>query len=305
MSLKNRAGLDIGSSSIKVLELSDGQGKNRISGIGLKDISSVPKQAVPEAVKQLVAEAKVAATEFNIAISGSSVIARFLSMPKMTDEELRNAVRFEAEKVMPFNINDCIVDLQVLARHDKENKLDTVFIAAKKAVVEEKLKIVEGAGFSVSVVDVESFALSNSFLRNFPGLDKDKTVAVVNIGAATTNLSVVKNDAVCLVRDIAIGGNDLKTAVSVKSILANLLSELRLSCSYYENQSGRSVDEFYFSGGACSHAGLNEFFQESLNTKVNYWNPLKFAEADGKAADMNIINKENASFAVCAGLALR
>ena len=119
----------------------------------------------------------------NVAVSGPAVIVRFISMPKMRDEELKSAVRFEAEKFIPFNINDCLLDFQVLRKNEKEGKLDMVLVAAKRDLIVSKVETAQAAGFTVRAVDVDSFALANSFARAVkPAAPGEKTCAVVNIG---------------------------------------------------------------------------------------------------------------------------
>src|SRR3989338_11039343 len=114
--IKNRIGLDIGSSAVKILEISGTQDKLALIGLGLKNISGLSNNEVANSMKELSLEAKIASKEVNISISGPSVIIRFISMPKMKESDLKSAIKFEAEKFIPFNINECIIDSQLLTR---------------------------------------------------------------------------------------------------------------------------------------------------------------------------------------------
>jgi type IV pilus assembly protein PilM len=331
---KNRAGLDIGANSVKVVEIteSNGSGKALLTGIGLNTIQDASKRAAVEAVKSAVDGANIASKEFAISVSGSFVVVRFLSIPRMNEQELKSAVRFEAEKFIPFNINDCILDFQVLAKKEREGKIDILLVAAKKDYVMERIELVEESGFSVRLVDADTFALTNAFLKNFPVLDPEKTFALLDIGSKITNMSIIRGGVVRLVRDIAIGSNDLNVAIakafgvdmaaaeslkvspgakaqevanSVKGVANNLLDELRLPLSYYENQYGKSVDEIYLSGGGAVFTGLEELFREILGLNPVLWDPLQFLDLSALAKSAEALTKTKNCFAVAVGLAVR
>ncbi len=329
---KNRVGLDIGTFAIKMLEISGAPDKPMLIGMGLKNISGPSKGSISDSIKALADEAKITSREVNISVSGPSVIVRFISMPRMKEEDLKSAIRFEAEKFIPFNINDCVVDFQTLTKDERENKFNILLVAAKKEHIKERIDLVEEAGLSVHIVDIDSFAMTNAFTRNFPNLGSEKTAAILNIGATSTNLSIVRGDAMAFVRDVSIGSNDLNVTISkdsglsmesaeelkidpkdkmqeiancTKTLLSSLLDEVKLSFGYYENQSGKSIDEIYISGGAIGLVGLDEAFQDALGSRPSFWNPLGFLDASSAKLDANVIDKIKNSFAVSAGLVLR
>lgn len=329
---KNRVGLDLGSSAVKMLEIETAGDKSVLTRIGLKKLADPSRQTLIESVKSLSEELKLSTREVNISVSGPSVIVRFVSMPKMREDELKGAIRFEAEKYIPFAIDDCIIDYQVLKKNDKENKLDMLLVAVKKELILEKIAIIEECGLNASLVDTDTFAVANSFLRNFDQHDRDKAVALINIGASMTNVSIAHNGILCFSRDVAIGGSDFTTAISkslnidlagaedikitpanklqdvincTRSMAQNFLDEMRLSFSYYENQSGRSIDEVYLSGGASCLAGLEAAFQEAFESKPFLWDPLKFLDLSRISQNADLAKKMGVSFAVAAGLAVR
>jgi len=330
---KNRVGLDIGSHSVKVMEVSDASSeKPRLVSLSLKRVADRSPKAAIDAIKEAVGAAKLSTKDVAIALSGASVIVRFVLMPKMTDAELSSAIKFEAEKFIPFNINECAVDFKVIKKEERENKLNVLFVAAKKELIDEKLAVAEEAGLSVKVVDVEGFALTNVFLRNFPSISRDKNYALLDIGAKITNLSIVRNGEICLIRDMAVGSADFTSAIAnsmhidpkmaeemkldpkdkLKDILSctrpvfnNLLDEMRLPLSYYENQCGGSVDEIYVSGGGAGITGLENVFQEGFGLKPIMWNPLQFLDVSESNVDASFLDKMRSSFAIAAGLVLR
>jgi len=111
----------------------------------------------------------------------------------MTEEDLKGAIRFEAEKFIPFDINEYILDFHVLNKGDKEKgSVETLLAAVKKDHVWQKIKLVQAAGLNVRLVDVDSFAMTNSFVKNYPDLDPAKASALLNMGATLTNLSILR-----------------------------------------------------------------------------------------------------------------
>ena len=329
---KNKVGLDLGKSAIKILEIQSIGDKNTLVHIGLKKLPDPSRETLIDSIDSLVKELNISVKEANVSVSGPSTIVRFVSMPRMRDDELKGAVEFEAEKHIPFPIEDCILDYQILKKDEKENKLDVLLVAVKKALVLEKIAVVEECGFGIGVVDVDTFAVTNSFLKNFSGIDPEKTAALLDIGAGITNVSVVQKGILRFSRDVAIGGAEFSAAISkglnldpkaaeeikiapgtrlqdvancTKNVTNNLIDELRLSFSYYENQSGKGIDEIYISGGAAGTIGLEAIFQEAFDLKPFFWDPLKFLDVSGLTQNADLLKDMNRSFAVAAGLAIR
>ena len=330
--LKNRVGLDIGSSSVKMVEISSLGENSSLVCLGMKKASGSVREPLIEAIRSLSGEIRITAKEAAISVSGPSVIVRFVSMPKMRDDELKGAIKFEAEKHIPFPINECIVDHQVLKKNDKEGKLEMLLVAARKDFVMNKVSIAEESGFSVNTVDVDTFAVANAFLRSHFHSPAGKTAAFLNIGSSFTNVGIVRDGVICFARDIAIGGDDFNQAISkslsidmksaedlklspkdkmpdivecTKGITNNLLDETRLSLSYYENQSGRGVDEICISGGSSVMPGLETLFQEAFESNPILWDPLDSLDKSRDSLNTVLIEKAKSSFAVAVGLALR
>lgn len=302
---KDRIVFDIGTDYIKMLAASESSGRFLIRAMGSKKISGIPKSEVSGVIRSLAKEANVSSDQVAISVAGPSVIARFISMPRMSDAELKGAVRFEAEKFIPFNINDCVLDYQVLNRSAKDNKMPVLLVVAKRELILDRVKLVEDAGFYVRVIDVDCFAVANAFLKNFTDISSEKTVALLNLGASFTNLAILRGGMVHFARDLGIGANDLgalKTDPSGagKMALTNFIDEVKMSFSYYENQGGINVDEIYVSGGYSLLTEMDSFFTSSFGTKPNRWDPLKFLNPEAKEQD-----NTHDFFAVSAGLVLR
>lgn len=329
---KSRIGLDVGSTSIKIVEFSGTAEKPALVSFGATKILGSSKEGVADSIKSLAESINITSKDASISVSGPSLIVRLISMPKMTDEELSGAVRFEAEKFIPFDINDCIIDFQILNKGSKDKSgTEILLAAAKRDHVLSKVKTAESAGFSVRTVDVDIFAVINSFLKNYVQSGQPKTAALLNIGASSTSLSILYGGLPVFVREIASGGGAFSAAIAknmnitqeaaeelkmapkdkaeevlsaVKPAIGNLLNEVRLSFGYYENQSGRSIDEIYVSGGCAIMTGLEDSFQEAFGSKPRYWDPFGFlgSAPQGAARPEDAVK---GSYAVAVGLALR
>jgi type IV pilus assembly protein PilM len=329
---RNKVGLDIDSSSVKIVEIASSGGSSNLVCLGMKKASGSVREPLIETIKSLSSEIKVTAKEAAISVSGPSVIVRFVSMPKMRDDELKGAIKFEAEKHIPFPIDDCIVDYQILKKNDREGKFEILLVAVKKDFVMSKVSIAEGSGFSVSAVDVDTFAVANAFLNSPSHTSTGKTVALLNIGSNFTNVGIIRDGLLCFARDIAIGEDDFNQAISkamsidikaiedvklstkehmqnmitsAKGVTNNLLDETRLSLSYYENQSGRGVDEICISGGSSIMPGIEALFQEAFESKPVLWDPLDSLNKSSGGFNASLVEKMKGSFAVAVGLALR
>ncbi len=327
-----RVGLDIGNDAVKIVEMIRSDGKMLLGAAAVKKIRRAGREGVVDSIRELAAENGVTAKDANISVSGPSVIVRFIVMPRMTESDLKNAIRFEAEKHIPFDIGECVIGHHLIKRGRKDGKQDVILVAAKKDMVAERVKMAESAGFSVGVVDVDEFAVTNSFMSNFPDFGPDKTAALLNIGSKITNVSILCGSSILLARDIGIGGRDFDAAVSkalnlapsdaeklriapgdrlpeivacTKSICGSLCDDIKLSFGYYENQCGKGVEEVYLSGGGSAFEGIAGQLQETLGLKAAAWDPLRFLDKSSSRTDAGKIEMIRGHLAVASGLALR
>jgi type IV pilus assembly protein PilM len=211
-------GLDIGSSSVKLVHLK-ASGKDRwaLLGYAVQDLSEEAVEeidpdlrpaVVGEALKKAFKHSKGAGKNVVTAVSGDAVIVRYIKMPFMTKDELKNVIGFEAEQHIPLPIDQVVIDFHILGEvtEDNQKKLEVLLVAAKEEMVDEHLKMLKSAGLSPKVIDVDSFAMENAFEANYGQL-AGETVALVNIGAKTTTINVVEDGVSHLTRDFSVAGN--------------------------------------------------------------------------------------------------
>jgi type IV pilus assembly protein PilM len=320
-------GLDIGSSCIKFVQLS---GKNE--NLNLVNFDVIKLEGKVERSKLALEDLakKLSAKDVNISISGPSTVVRYIDLPKMTDEELKSSMKFEAEKYIPFNIKDVVVDCQALESTGR-GKMKVLLAAAKKEAISERINLVEGAGLSVKLIDCDSFALINAFLLNFPDIEEGGNVALVNMGEKLTTIDILKGKAANFTRELQIGGWDFAKAISeklnmdmdaaaelkenpqarledlmgvVRPVIVHIIEEIKLSLNYYENQMGAAVDKIYLSGGLSSFHGLVDIFKESMGMECSLWDPIEHIKID-KDVDQEKLNKMKHQLPVALGLAIR
>ena len=293
---KTKVGLDIGTSSVKVLALS----QQKAAGVQLDFFAVQPfegersKEKIVEAIKRAVTSSETKLQNVTISVSGQGVVVRQVLFPKMSEGELKSALQFEAEKHIPFSINEVYIDAQVIDQNAEGNKMKVLIVASKKDLVDEYLGYIREAGLEAEAIDCDAIAVTNAFVFNNPGTGKDKTIALLNIGASMTNVCILKNETLNFTRDIP---------VEIKSI-DTLENQVRLSFDYYENQFGKGIDGIYVSGGGAKETPLLQRFSQAFGFEVSAWDPTKILSVSPKV-DAHALKDASGQLAVCVGLAIR
>ena len=295
-----RVGLDIGNHYVKISELTEKQNKYYLSTFGIERLGSDSREAKITAIKKVAQESGISTNKVNISVCGPSVIVRYILLPQMTRQQLESAIRYEAEKYIPFNIEEVILNAPVLEEERQDNKIRVLVVAAKKSFVEDYVKLVQACGLEPQLIDVDSFALINSFLLSNPGQQSQGIIALLHIGANFTSINILKEKVSHFMRDVTIGAQDLTKIIAEKlnmdiaeaenikcnpqdreeeifsiitPALNNLLGEISLSFSYYEDQLERGIDKVFLSGGAAKLKNLDKFLSSNLGMEVVSWDP--------------------------------
>lgn len=321
-------GLDIGSVSLKVIRL-----RMSKDSVELCDFSVEPIHSdLTGLLKKL--NFGQPNDSVNISVSGSSALIRYVQFPRMNREELAKALKFEAQKHIPFAINEVNFDGYILKEDLPDNKMLVLIAAVKKEFLNQRLKLIKEAGLKVNVVDMDAIALFNafSFGHSYDSYLKHKAVALLNIGAALSNLNISESGVLHLSRDIHIAGNDFtkkladtlgiepKAAEVIKlnppdkeksqvlttvidSVISRLVSEIRISFDYYESQSSYSVTKIFLSGGSSQLPGLKEKLANILGVEVEYWDPISKIVVSN-TIDAQKLTAASASLGIAIGLGL-
>ncbi|HZH98708.1 MAG TPA: type IV pilus assembly protein PilM, partial [Fimbriimonadaceae bacterium] len=211
---KSFVGLDIGHHTIKAVQVdktSHGGWKitrtasTRTPVDSVKESVVVDPHAVAASIKSMLKEAHMSANSANIAVSGSAVVVRSVRIPKMPEATLRKSIKYEAGRYVPSSVEDSYIEFEITGDYD-EAQMDVLMVAAPKDIVESRVKACELAGLEVEAVDVEPFAAYRSLVEADPNHDwSDSTIALVDIGAFTTSMSVVTKGVFSMTRIIPQG----------------------------------------------------------------------------------------------------
>ncbi len=221
---KKTVAIDIGSSTVKAVQLKKAGrgfelekfgvaelypgGDKRNSNVGLRE-------ARIEATQQALLNAGISAKQAIAAVSGESIIVRYIQLPDMPENELKGAIRWEAEDYIPFPIDEVYLDSVLLGRSEA-GKMDVLLVAAKKETVADANEVLKACSLSAAVVDVDSFAFLNCFEANY-NPNPSEVIALINIGAEVTNLNIFVGGSSRFCRDITIAGDSVSQSIQQRA----------------------------------------------------------------------------------------
>lgn len=220
-------GLDIGSSLVKIVELDH---SNEIPILTKYSVTKLPPEAIVEGeimdrslviegIQQAMTNAGVEGLNVVSAVSGRAVIVKKVVMDKMNPDDAKEAIFWEAEQHVPFDIDDVCLDFQVLKEDVGANQMEILLVAAKKEMVNLHAELIRDAGFSPIIIDVDSFAVQNAYEATLTE-EWTKVSGLVNIGSDVTNINIVHNRIPLFTRDLSVGST---------VFVENLQKELGLS----------------------------------------------------------------------------
>jgi type IV pilus assembly protein PilM len=215
-------GLDITTSSIKLIELSMSGGQYRVESYAaeatppnsINEKAIVDANAVGDAIKRAVKRSGARVKEVAVAISGDAAITKVIQMPKtLTEAELEGQVEMQADQYIPFPMEEVSFDFEVIGPSEKDpDMLDVLLVATRTENVEQRISACTAAGLTPRIVDVEAFALENAcklLTHQMPDGGLDRIIAVADFGASSTTFSVLRDLKVIYTRDFAFGGQQL------------------------------------------------------------------------------------------------
>ena len=331
-------GLDIGSGYLKAVQLKDTKSGYELE---LFDVLPLPPELIVDgsvidslrlidSLKELARKAKIKTKDVAISIAGhSSVIIKRVSLPDMSEEELSESIKFEAEQYIPFDIEDVNLDFQILGPKEEPGQMDVILVAVKRDIINEYIAVVKEAGFNCQVVDVNSFALENIYEVNYE-IEAGKNIALINIGASTINMNILKGGISVFTRDSAVGSNlhtevlqrefnltyevaeRLKRGEAVENVSPqDAFSVMELASEEIVGEVNRSLEYFHeevnaviLSGGCALVRDFPRLLAEKIGVETKVMQPFKNIRIP-KKFDVTYIEEMSPMAAVAAGLALR
>ena len=305
---KTAVGLDIGSSSIKVVELAQDRSGERLVNYGISEPLSeaivdgeiMDRQMVHEAIVNLMESRQIKTKEVVTAVSGRAVIVKKILMDRLNEDDAKEAIQWEAEQHVPYDVNDVSLDFQIINPNVDQKKMQVLLVAAKKDMIQNHAEIIREAGLSPRVIDVDSFAIQNAVEANYE-MHADETVALVNIGAEITNLNIVRNQVPHFTKDLSVGANSFVEGIQRRHNVsqAEALAALRgnasvdvativqTTCEDLSVQIDRAVaflksagdadriDRILLSGGSARVPGLADVLRARHQVPVEIVNPIQ------------------------------
>jgi len=311
---KNLVSIDIGSSLIKLVQLSQSSGKIRLEKVGVvsnpipnfrTEDSGAGKNAIARAIKHSLRKSRIKAVDAVSSLGGSSIIIQYFKFPPLSGKELESAVKLEAERVMGGRLSGLDTDFQILPQNQKGARgQEILFVAASTQMVRQRMETLQEAGLNPIAIDIECLALANCFLR-LKNLASEEDVMLLNLGARLINLGILGKERLCFVRDVSLDPGaslDLKE----KTILARALAEVSRSIQYYEERAnGNKVTRIFMTGGGSTGSQVTNLFSKALGLPVESWNPLDGLEFNPGKGGYEFDQSRGHILAISIGLALR
>jgi type IV pilus assembly protein PilM len=337
-------GLDIGSRSIKAAEVSENKKGYVLSKFGIVDIAPgliedgaiKNPEAVADALRSLFKSYGIKNHSVAISIGGYSVIVKKISVQNTTEAQLQDTIHFEAEQYIPFDINDVNLDFQILGENENNpNQMNVLLVAAKKEMVNDYVNLAELAGLEPRVIDVDAFALQNTFDLNYEPAPEEN-IALIDIGASKTSLNILKGSNSVFMRDVSLGcgqinqkivgliecsseeaeaikfgeGSEKITAESLSDIISSVVTdwctEIRRALDFfYSTYPDDQIKRIFLSGGGGNIQELRQLLSVETSAQVVTINPFQRFYIDSEKFDTEYLEKIAPQASICMGLATR
>jgi type IV pilus assembly protein PilM len=342
---KSVAGLDIGSSSIKIVELDGKMSNLSLLGLGFENLPGdtvidgqiMELNTVSEAINNICNDHQIKANQVVTGVSGHSVIIKNIVLPPMSREELEESIDWHAEEHIPYDLSDVTLDYHVTAESAEATQV--LIAACKRERIDNLKQSIQLSGRQPVVIDVDTFALQNCYEVNYQP-DESQVVTLLNIGASTMNINIVQGTRSLFTRDITVGGSQftdvlqknlgvsfqhaeaIKRGVmdgsedveekSIEPLMDNVMEivalEIQKTFDFYRataEEGAATVQKILISGGGSKLAGLREGLSARLELPVEFLDPFRQIKVDTRKFDPDYLSEIMPEMAVAVGLALR
>jgi type IV pilus assembly protein PilM len=338
-------GLDIGSSAVKAVALKRGRAGWSLIAAGeapipegiMQDGAASEPAAVSEAVQQVLKSLHLRRARVAAALSGHAVIVKRLSLPSMSEAELNDAIPWEAEQYIPFDLSEVQLDYQVVNNAGEPGKtsLDVLLVAAKRDRIDDRAGVIAQAGWRPVVLDIEAFALANAYQMSYPERT-DPLAALIHVGRSVTIVCLLERGDPIFTRDISLGGqvhhdallrdfgssgvddmaakrilhgqfpNDVnpeQVAAVLRDASAQLVLEVRKTIDFYRATAPvERLSRIVLSGGAWQAVGLVDLLASEFGAPVDVFDPFRRVTRSARSVGADVAGP---AYAVAVGLAMR
>ena len=336
---KTTVGLDIGSGLVKVAVIDHSKREPELVKAAVAPLLAdaivegevMDPGIVAEAIQTALADAGVKTKAVVTAVGGRDVIIKKIQIERVKEQQARELMRWEAEQHVPFDMESVELDFQILDPDADGVEMSVLLVAAKRELIESKVRVLGDAGLQPAAVDVDAFALHNAFEVNHPDA-LDGLVALVNIGHEVTNVNILEEGTPILTRDITVGTRRFREDLQrerglgpeeaqallqgydrsphIEAVLAGRGEEIavgieRAAAFLASNSRAGQIRSVYTCGGGSRIPGLNEFLSNRLHLRVEQANPLANLKVRDGALQSLVTDEIAPLLMLPIGLALR
>lgn len=340
---KGLVGLDIGSSAVKAVELKKKGSTYELVNLGMEQLGQdtvvdgaiMDALSVSSAIENIFRQNKIKTKNVATSVSGHSVIVKRITVNAATDEELYNAIPYEAQQHIPFDMADVNLSYQPLGPAASGTGSDVMLVAVKREKILNHTNVLSQAGKNPTVVDYDGFAVFNAFEVNYD-IAPEQMLAILNIGASIMNIVIGRGGTPLFTRDVSVGGNQYTDTLQkeldlsfedaekfkrgeevpnvtpeqksphLRSVSEILLLEIQKTFDFFrQTTSTENIQHILVSGGTARIEGLVDQLKEEFNIPVDMVNPFQKLTVDSKKFDPKYIEEVGPRMSVAVGLALR
>lgn len=325
-------GVDIGSSSIKIVQVERGDTPH-LTTYGMVDIAEpISSQTTDEQVhqmadllKNLMEKARVTTKNCIMSLPNSAVFTSVIDMPKMSDKEMESAIQFEAKKYVPLPFSEVTLSWTVISDNEDGASIKVLLIAVPNQIRDIYIKLFQLAGLNLEIIEIEALSLIRSLV-----VDKTKNDVIIDIGAKVTGLNFVRQGSLQLTRNLSIGGDTITDRIAqalnlsapraeqfkrdfglngtdflpeaVKPVLSVIKTEVAQIVSLYSSHNV-NTDRIVIVGGGAQLPGITEYFSTELSIPTILGNTLAQVEFD--EAVKPVLSRYSLHLSIAIGLAIR
>lgn len=335
-------GLDISSTSVKLLELSIQDGRYRVESYGVEPLPTnavvekniADTEGVGDAIERLVKRARPRTRAAAAAVTGSAVITKVIDMePDLTDDERETQIRLDADQYIPYPLSEVNLDFEVIGPSAVPNRVSVLLAASRSENIEQRVDTLEIGGLTAKVMDIEAYAMERAFSLIIDTLPSSpEIVAIIDIGHTMTTLNVLRDEKIIYTREAMFGGKQLTEDIQrryglsfeeatrakregnlpddyepevLRPFMESVVQQVTRSLQFFFSSSQyNDVDHILLAGGSASVTGLALLIQEKLGNRVSVANP--FLQMNfASQIDTGAIENDAPSLMIACGLALR
>jgi type IV pilus assembly protein PilM len=340
---KALVGLDIGSSSVKAVELKKKGEAYELANLGLETLGQdtvvdgaiMDALSVSTAIEKIFTDNKIKTKEVATSVSGHSVIVKKITVNAATEEEVANAIEYEAQQHIPFDLADVFKDYQILGPTQSGGGFDVMLVAVKREKILNHTNVLSQSAKTAAIVDIDAFAIQNAFELSYDP-PPDLMVALLNVGASIMNINIVRGGVPLFTRDVSVGGNQYTDTLQkeldlsyedaeklkqgqevpnvhpdqkgphIRSVSEILLLEIQKTFDFFrQTASTENIQQIYVAGGTAKIEGLVDLLKEEFKIPVEILNPFNKVQINPSKFDASYIEDIAPRMTVAVGLALR